>query len=152
MSQTDQTTSTDFSDTNLFEALEISPDTMMHVDIMPLIKDGLKYTIQAKRRAQGLAELSVEQKRVRPEKLTPAEAERRRIRRERNRIAATKCRNKKRSQINTLDEESKRLEGLNHKLKEEIGKLQIEKSFLSDTLQAHLSICSLTQAPAIYDQ
>ncbi|XP_035677294.1 uncharacterized protein LOC118416309 isoform X1 [Branchiostoma floridae] len=120
--------------------------------LTPIIKEELKYTIQTKRLASGLDELDVEEiknssKAKKPRKISPEEEERRRVRRERNRIAAAKCRNKKRERGELLQEESERLESQNERLKSEISRLQEEKEKIAYLLQFHRPTC-IMKAPA----
>ncbi|XP_006824856.1 uncharacterized protein LOC102806310 [Saccoglossus kowalevskii] len=149
-SYTDQATSTDFDYVAEFAedsylSRECAPTTDNRpIDIMPLIKDGLKYAINAKRRARGLDDLKVEPREVVPDKLTPAEKKKKDDRRERNRIAAAKCRYKKRAKSELLEDETKRLTSVNRELRREIARLEKEKNHLSHHLEVHLSMCSLT--------
>ncbi|XP_066281346.1 uncharacterized protein [Branchiostoma lanceolatum] len=120
--------------------------------LTPIIKEELKYTIQTKRLASGLDELDVEEikkssKAKKPRKISPEEEERRRVRRERNRVAAAKCRNKKRERGELLQEESERLESHNERLKSEISRLQEEKEKIAYLLQFHRPTC-IMKAPA----
>ena len=73
--------------------------------------------------------------------LTHEDEERRHRRRERNKIAATKCRNKKKEKTTRLIAEGEVLEIQNASLKEEINKLEAEKRSLSDLLTSHEPQC-----------
>merc|ERR1711963_1353638 len=73
--------------------------------------------------------------------LTYEDAERRNRRRERNKIAATKCRNKKKERTTRLIAEGEVLEIQNASLKEELKKLEVEKRSLSELLSQHHSHC-----------
>jgi len=73
--------------------------------------------------------------------LTLEDAERRHRRRERNKIAATKCRNKKKEKTTRLIAEGEVLEIQNASLKEEIKKLEAEKRSLNDLLTSHEPQC-----------
>lgn len=73
--------------------------------------------------------------------LTLEDAERRHRRRERNKIAATKCRNKKKEKTTRLIAEGEVLEIQNASLKEEIKKLEAEKRCLNDLLTSHEPQC-----------
>ena len=73
--------------------------------------------------------------------MTYEDAERRNRRRERNKIAATKCRNKKKERTTRLIAEGEVLEIQNASLKEELKKLEVEKRSLSELLSQHHSHC-----------
>ncbi|XP_077996204.1 cyclic AMP-dependent transcription factor ATF-3-like [Glandiceps talaboti] len=144
--QINQATSTDWDRVDKFPESDImSSDpsaAIIQNEIMPmLIKEGLKFAIQAKRKAHGLNELKVEDRQIKPDILTLDEELKRRRRRERNRIAAAKCRTKKRDKAETLEQETKRLQQANAKLKANIARLESEKKYLSETLQSHLVLC-----------
>ncbi|XP_070578096.1 activating transcription factor 3-like isoform X2 [Ptychodera flava] len=116
--------------------------------LMPmLIKAGLKFAIQAKRKSKGLGELEVEPKPVRSNRLTPEEERKRLLRRERNRLAAAKCRYKKRERAEILERETRQLEEANDKLKADLARLEAEKKHLSETLQFHTVHCPTGQTP-----
>ncbi|XP_078000943.1 uncharacterized protein LOC144453503 isoform X2 [Glandiceps talaboti] len=115
-------------------------DSTIQNEIMPmLIKEGLKFTIQAKRRAKGLDDLKVENYCRKPDELTSEDLERRRIRRERNRIAAAKCRKKTQSRLTILAQEVKCLEEANVRLHVKVKQLEAEKAQLSEVLQSHMA-------------
>ncbi|XP_073984175.1 activating transcription factor 3 isoform X2 [Rhodnius prolixus] len=128
-----------------------------------LIKEGLKLTLQTKRRAhssggsspptEGLGALSTQPKSEdigldsgqgenSGDGLTPEDEERRRRRRERNKIAATKCRLKKRERTVNLVQESEILETQNHDLKSQIKELENQRRKLVDMLSGHRPSCS----------
>uniref|UniRef100_A0A3Q2NP12 Protein c-Fos n=1 Tax=Fundulus heteroclitus TaxID=8078 RepID=A0A3Q2NP12_FUNHE len=69
--------------------------------------------------------------------------ERRRIRRERNKIAAAKCRNRRRELIDTLQAETDLLEEEKSTLQTEIADLLKEKEKLEHILASHQSSCTL---------
>jgi len=75
-------------------------------------------------------------------KLTIEDEERRERRRERNKIAATKCRNKKKERTTRLIAEGEVLEIQNSSLKEELRKLVAEKRSLKDLLNQHNKVCA----------
>lgn len=71
------------------------------------------------------------------EALTADEQERRRIRRERNKVAASKCRKKRKEHVKTLVEASEELELQNSDLQGQISKLQAEIKQLEFMLDSH---------------
>ncbi|KAG7197336.1 hypothetical protein KM043_018449 [Ampulex compressa] len=142
---------------------EPSPPSVQHT-CSQLIKEGLKLTLQTKRRANGSGDES--KKKTKKEDgsaddeeedeasnnnnrggLTPEDEERRRRRRERNKIAATKCRLKKREKTVILVQESEILETQNHDLKSQIQELETQRRRLVDMLSLHGPTCLKQGAP-----
>ncbi|XP_030622626.1 fos-related antigen 1a [Chanos chanos] len=77
------------------------------------------------------------------EHLSPEELERRRIRRERNKMAAAKCRNRRRELTETLQSETDQLEDEKSRLQKEIADLEKQKEKLELVLEAHRPICKV---------
>ncbi|XP_059377385.1 fos-related antigen 1-like [Carassius carassius] len=77
------------------------------------------------------------------EHLSHEELERRRIRRERNKMAAAKCRNRRRELTDTLQSETDQLEDEKSSLQKEIAELQKQKERLELVFQAHRPICKV---------
>ncbi|CRK89401.1 CLUMA_CG003151, isoform A [Clunio marinus] len=73
--------------------------------------------------------------------LTPEDEDRRKRRRERNKIAATKCRMKKRECINNLMRESETLEAQNVDIKAQLKDLREQYQYLTEMWQAHQMEC-----------
>ncbi|XP_052009522.1 fos-related antigen 2 isoform X2 [Xyrauchen texanus] len=82
-------------------------------------------------------------RRKRDEQLTPEEEEKRRVRRERNKLAAAKCRNRRRELTEMLQGETEKLEEEKADLQKEIDTLQKEKDKLEFILVAHNPVCKL---------
>ncbi|KAM9356419.1 v-fos FBJ murine osteosarcoma viral oncogene homolog Ab [Pholidichthys leucotaenia] len=82
-------------------------------------------------------------KRGKVEQLTPEEEEKRRIRRERNKQAAAKCRNRRRELTDTLQAETDMLEDEKSSLQNDIAVLLKEKERLEFILAAHQPICKM---------
>merc|ERR1711963_1067528 len=80
-------------------------------------------------------------KRIKLEDLAPEDMVKRQRRRERNKVAATKCRNKKKARTVNLMKVSETLDAQNKALKIEITKLEAEKSRLIDVLSRHQPNC-----------
>ncbi|XP_067841236.1 fos-related antigen 2 isoform X1 [Heptranchias perlo] len=76
-------------------------------------------------------------------RLTPEEEEKRRVRRERNKLAAAKCRNRRRELTERLQDETEKLEEEKSGLQKEIANLQKEKEKLEFMLVAHKPLCKL---------
>nr|XP_048305176.1 protein c-Fos [Myodes glareolus] len=77
------------------------------------------------------------------EQLSPEEEEKRRIRRERNKMAAAKCRNRRRELTDTLQAETDQLEEEKSALQTEIANLLKEKEKLEFILAAHRPACKM---------
>jgi len=75
------------------------------------------------------------------EEMTPIEAERRKRRRERNKNAASKCRQRRLEQTNELLNETDELEQEAMKLEREIASLRRQKAQLEYVLDSHKSTC-----------
>ncbi|XP_029515626.1 fos-related antigen 1-like isoform X2 [Oncorhynchus nerka] len=86
------------------------------------------------------------------EHLSPEELERRRIRRERNKQAAAKCRNRRRELTDTLQIETDELEDKKSCLQKEIAELEKEKEKLELVLEAHRPICKIQDSDSDSDQ
>lgn len=73
--------------------------------------------------------------------LTPEDEERRKRRRERNKIAATKCRLKKREKTNILVNDCEHLEKQNNTLKSQVQLLETELHGLVEMFNQHGPTC-----------
>ncbi|KAJ8308296.1 hypothetical protein KUTeg_013170 [Tegillarca granosa] len=78
--------------------------------------------------------------------LSPEEADRRKIRRERNKVAAAKCRQRRVDHTNRLVEETEKLEEEKGNLEVEIQSLQQQKDQLEFILQAHRPLCKASHS------
>ncbi|KAJ8387453.1 hypothetical protein AAFF_G00156910 [Aldrovandia affinis] len=87
--------------------------------------------------------LGVPLRRRNDEFLSHDDLEKRKVRRERNKMAAAKCRNRRRELTETLQQETDQLEGDKSRLQEEIAELQKEKEKLELVLEAHRPICKI---------
>uniref|UniRef100_A0A3Q3WRD7 Protein c-Fos n=1 Tax=Mola mola TaxID=94237 RepID=A0A3Q3WRD7_MOLML len=99
------------------------------------------YTRLAMRSTASKAHNSV--KRGRVEQATHEEEEKKRIRRERNKQAAAKCRNRRRELTDTLQAETDQLEDEKSNLQNDIANLLKEKERLEFILAAHQPICKI---------
>ncbi|XP_077319765.1 protein c-Fos [Lithobates pipiens] len=77
------------------------------------------------------------------EQLSPEEEEKRKVRRERNKMAAAKCRNRRRELTDTLQAETDELEDEKSILQAEIAALLKEKEKLEFILAAHKPACKI---------
>ncbi|XP_078131177.1 v-fos FBJ murine osteosarcoma viral oncogene homolog Ab [Sander vitreus] len=82
-------------------------------------------------------------KRARMDQVTPEEEEKKRVRRERNKQAAAKCRNRRRELTDTLQAETDQLEDEKSILQNDITNLLKEKERLEFILAAHQPICKI---------
>ncbi|CAH1637629.1 unnamed protein product [Spodoptera littoralis] len=78
-----------------------------------------------------------------PTDLSPEEEERRKIRRERNKMAAARCRKRRLDHTNELQEETDKLEEKKQSLQEEIRKLNHDREQLESILHTHMLSCPL---------
>merc|ERR1712038_71327 len=85
------------------------------------------------------------------ESLCPEEEERRRLRRERNKLAAARCRKRRVDQTETLQEEVNMWENKKKALQDQIQQLQEEKTQLAFILEAHKSVCSRVSSESALD-
>merc|ERR1719435_70385 len=83
---------------------------------------------------------------IKDEELCPEEEERRRIRRERNKLAAARCRKRRVDQTETLQIEVNNWEEKKRMLQDEIHSLQAQKEELQFILEAHKSVCKQSQS------
>ncbi|KAM7439732.1 bZIP Maf transcription factor [Porites harrisoni] len=102
------------------------------------VKLGLRKAIKTRRVAQGLEGLPViEEKRPKIETLSFEEEERRRIRRERNKVAAFKCRQRRKEHMQKLQDESDELDNENSALETELAALKAQRDQLESMLRKH---------------
>lgn len=116
-----------------------------------LIKNCLKLTIRQRREALGLGDIAPDYKTTGPEEvgawLTQEDEEKRNKRRERNKIAASKCRNRKKERTVRLSEESEDLQRGNAELRRELHRLRQEVQHLSHLLRVHACIAPGASGP-----
>jgi hypothetical protein len=110
-----------------------------------LIKEGLKVKVQQKLRtdtgASGYEGEFMGDIKQENQDLTPEDELRRKRRRDRNKIAATKCRNKKKAKTQKLVAEGEVVEVQNINLKQEIVRLEAEQRHLESILSMHERSC-----------
>merc|ERR1740128_211685 len=82
---------------------------------------------------------------IKDEELCPEEEERRKVRRERNKLAAARCRKRRVDQTETLQVEVNQWEDKKRMLQDEIHSLQAQKEELQFILDAHKSVCKQSQ-------
>ncbi|XP_077412686.1 protein c-Fos isoform X2 [Vanacampus margaritifer] len=84
-------------------------------------------------------------RKAKAEQLSPEEEEKKRIRRERNKMAAAKCRNRRRELTDTLQAETDKLEEEKESLETEIANLLKEKERLEFILATHKPLCQMSE-------
>lgn len=102
------------------------------------VKLELRYAIEAKRAEKGLDMPILDEIPRLRRQLTVEEEERRRLRRERNKVAASRCRVKRKCHVKRLLKESDDLTKINTSLEDEIDKLQYEKQQLEGAIRNHV--------------
>ncbi|KAL0819804.1 hypothetical protein ABMA28_007837 [Loxostege sticticalis] len=83
-----------------------------------------------------------------PQDMSPEEEERRKIRRERNKMAAARCRKRRLDHTNELQDETDKLEEKKRALEDELRRLGAEREQLQSVLQRHLLSCRLSKRPS----
>lgn len=84
---------------------------------------------------------------IKEEQLSPEEEERLRLRRERNKEAAARCRKRRVDQTDSLQAQVDEHEEKKRQLQEEISSLQSQKEDLQFLLDAHRQVCGLNLQP-----
>ncbi|KAL3861742.1 hypothetical protein ACJMK2_007765 [Sinanodonta woodiana] len=118
-------------------------EALKNGNMTPLIKEELKCTIQAKRMAHGLNELKVEFTEPVKHELNSEEKAKVERRREQNKLAARRFRERQRSLGHKLQKETQKLESANTLLNYEIRQLRLLKDKLQKEWNGHLAVCPL---------
>ncbi|XP_046561984.1 activating transcription factor 3-like [Haliotis rubra] len=121
----------------------LSQDSFLDASVTDVVKGSLKSRIHAKRLASGQEEIIVDLERPTSPKepLTEEALQLHLERKEKNRVAAQKCRNKKRERADHLENDINRLENKQDHLKEEIQRLQDEREHLEEVINIHSVVC-----------
>jgi hypothetical protein len=80
-----------------------------------------------------------------PQDISPEEEERRKVRRERNKMAAARCRKRRLDHTNELQDETDKLEEKKRALEDELRRLSSDRDHLQSVLQHHLLSCRLSK-------
>ncbi|XP_054257666.1 transcription factor kayak isoform X2 [Macrosteles quadrilineatus] len=83
---------------------------------------------------------------IKDKNISPEEEERRQVRRERNKLAAARCRKRRLDHTNELLEETEGLEDKKNSLLQEIEQLKTEREDLEFILEAHKATCRLNRS------
>jgi len=120
----------------------VSPDTsngdviLAELECVPSV---VKYKVQNENTSRPRAS----KRRAEEDSVDPEEDAKRKMRRNRNRLAAAKCRQKRLDQIADLQVEVSKWEMKNRSLEEEVAALREEKEELQYILAAHRNTCTL---------
>merc|ERR1712020_44442 len=120
----------------------VTPDTnngdviLAELECVPSV---VKYKVQSDNTSRPRAS----KRKVEEDMLDPEEDAKRKMRRNRNRLAAAKCRQKRLDQISELQVEVTNWERRNRSLEEEVAALREEKEELQYILAAHRTYCTL---------
>ncbi|XP_071795147.1 uncharacterized protein [Asterias amurensis] len=114
-------------------------------ELRPLIKEELRNSIQKRRWQMGLLDWGLEdydkKRGPKDNKLTGEELKKREDRKNRNRLAAAKCRQKKRSRQDELQRTMESLETRRDELMTLKDKLSQEKAQLRQMVEEHFKLC-----------
>ncbi|XP_022106412.1 cyclic AMP-dependent transcription factor ATF-3-like [Acanthaster planci] len=119
-----------------------------------MLREELRVNIMHRRLQKGLGAVQLEWRFAKSDKLTPEEEQKRRLRRERNRVAASRCRERRREKTFVLVTETDKLETSNQELMAEIQQLETERQELMSILAAHQQTCGCSPpvlTPSIED-
>ncbi|KAK3583780.1 hypothetical protein CHS0354_022818 [Potamilus streckersoni] len=109
--------------------------------MIPIIKEELKHRIQFKRMTEGREELMIDFTEKPKAELTAEEKEKVERRREQNRMAARRFREKQNTLGIKLKRKTQELESDNTSLRNQIRELKRERAVLQCQLEGHLSVC-----------
>ncbi|XP_063539483.1 transcription factor kayak isoform X2 [Cydia strobilella] len=124
---------------------ELGPTTALHVSPGPLSASGDSSCSPGPGPAPKRRNMGGRRPTKAPLDISPEEEERRKVRRERNKMAAARCRKRRLDHTNELQDETDQLEEKKHALQEEIRKLNADKDQLQTILQTHLRTCKLAR-------
>ncbi|XP_077996451.1 uncharacterized protein LOC144449748 [Glandiceps talaboti] len=102
-----------------------------------LVKEEIRQKIKNRRSSKGLPDVNIDTEPSKTDQLTAEDVQRRQLRRQKNRIAAARCRQKKKLEVLTTVQEEKLELERNKQLKEEIEKLSNERDWLERFLREH---------------
>ncbi|RDD40306.1 Transforming protein v-Fos/v-Fox [Trichoplax sp. H2] len=126
---------------------EEEDDTNIYKAVMPqFVRHNLKMKLLARNPENCYDTFKVPQPRYRkPVEATEDDMNRKRLRRERNKLAAMRCRNRRRENIERLEKETERLTDVQDSILENIASLTKQKDQLLQILNAHK--CALQAQP-----
>jgi len=121
----------------------VSPDGGSNGDVILAELECVPSVVKYKVNTENTARPRANKRKAEEELIDPEEDEKRSMRRNRNRLAAARCRQKRLDQIETLQVEVNNWEKKNRSLEEEVAALKADKEELQYILAAHRSNCSL---------
>merc|ERR1712203_993132 len=121
----------------------VSPDGGSNGDVILAELECVPSVVKYKVNTENTARPRANKRKAEEELLDPEEDEKRKMRRNRNRLAAARCRQKRLDQIETLQVEVNNWEKKNRSLEEEVAALKADKEELQYILAAHRNSCSL---------
>merc|ERR1712066_109861 len=121
----------------------VSPDGGSNGDVILAELECVPSVVKYKVNTENTARPRANKRKAEEELMDPEEDEKRSMRRNRNRLAAARCRQKRLDQIETLQVEVNNWEKRNRSLEEEVAALKADKEELQYILAAHRSSCSL---------
>jgi len=121
----------------------VSPDGGSNGDVILAELECVPSVVKYKVNTENTARPRANKRKAEEDLMDPEEDEKRKMRRNRNRLAAARCRQKRLDQIETLQVEVNNWEKRNRSLEEEVAALKADKEELQYILAAHRSTCSL---------
>jgi len=121
----------------------VCPDGGSNGDVILAELECVPSVVKYKVNTENTARPRANKRKAEEELMDPEEDEKRSMRRNRNRLAAARCRQKRLDQIETLQVEVNNWEKRNRSLEEEVAALKADKEELQYILSAHRSTCSL---------
>merc|ERR1712045_294979 len=121
----------------------VSPDGGSNGDVILAELECVPSVVKYKVNTENTARPRANKRKAEEDLMDPEEDEKRKMRRNRNRLAAARCRQKRLDQIETLQVEVNNWEMKNRSLEEEVVALKAEKEELQYILAAHRTTCAL---------
>merc|ERR1712045_444889 len=121
----------------------VSPDGGSNGDVILAELECVPSVVKYKVNTENTARPRANKRKAEEDLMDPEEDEKRKMRRNRNRLAAARCRQKRLDQIETLQVEVNNWELKNRSLEEEVVALKAEKEELQYILAAHRTTCAL---------
>merc|ERR1712020_21291 len=121
----------------------VSPDGGNNGDVILAELECVPSVVKYKVNTENTARPRANKRKAEEELMDPEEDEKRSMRRNRNRLAAARCRQKRLDQIENLQIEVNNWEKKNRSLEEEVAALKADKEELQYILAAHRNTCSL---------
>merc|ERR1712062_415332 len=121
----------------------VSPDGASNGDVILAELECVPSVVKYKVNTENTARPRANKRKAEEDLMDPEEDEKRKMRRNGNRLAAARCRQKRLDQIETLQVEVNNWELKNRSLEEEVVALKAEKEELQYILAAHRNTCSL---------